>query len=195
MSEEIPRKSAQQEIDDYEAEVNSALKNFALRERYEPATEETPLSALLETDSGDLDEWALRAETIRGIGNYCAQSGPEPWRVMQLFYALMVHMGVKPYCLLTVRERAKMLGDSHGMEHWRMQQFCVNPLRRKGAHSTLAPGGKGQKAAAAASDAQQGNNNRRCKHRLVKRDGITACRKCKQSRKNSIPTPRFSIEN
>lgn len=177
------RKSALQAIKDYERDVNTALKKVARRTHYEQVTEETPLSALLESESGDLDEWALRGATIRALGNYCSQDGPEPWKVMRLFYAVMLHMGIDPYAQLTVRERALMLGDTHGAQHWRVQQFCVNRLRRAGFHSTLAPGQKGSGAAASASAAQMGNKNRGCKHRW---DREGKCRKCGQARKTAV---------
>jgi len=115
---------------------------------------------LLESEEGQLDEWAIKNETARAILLWIASDGPHPAAILRRIYLLGDHMMVPPYCLLNLREKGKMCDDTHGAQHWRMQRICVDPLVRKGAASTKAPGQKGAKASAAASIAQQGNHNR-----------------------------------
>lgn len=171
-------KSAAKEIADYEAEVNEALHKFYNRERtWEPCTEQTPLHSLLESEDGSLDEWGIRRETVLRMFDYFCAEGPHIAKVMRRVYALGAHMAIPPFSLFTVRERGLMLGDTHGAQHWRMQQMCVNLLRRKGAHSTKAPGQKGS-AASAAGDRNARVNHNRCKHKWIGTNGQTACRKC-----------------
>ena len=158
---------AAKEILDYERRVNAALRSLHGRTGFEPTAVEsrTPLSSLLESEEGELDEWAVRRETVKRMFDFLLADGPEPHQILRRLFALGSHMGVEPFCLLTLREKALMMGDSHGAEHWRIQKICVDPLKRSGAHSVKAPGMKGIDAAAACSKAQKGNTNRKNGHR------------------------------
>jgi hypothetical protein len=155
--------SAAKEVLDYERDVTSALKKFYNRTHWEPNTEKTPLHDLLDKEEHELDEWAVRNETTRRLFEYFAADGPDPVNVMRRVYALGSHMSIAPFCELNLREKALMLGDSHGAQHWRMKKICVDPLRRNGAKAYKAPGQKGLGASASAAAAQQGNSNRRKK--------------------------------
>lgn len=152
--------SAAAEILQYERDVNVALRRLARRTRYEPASNETPLSRLLETEDGALDEWGIRNETIRTFFDYILADGPHPAQILRRLYAVGSHMMIRPFCEMTLREKAMMLGDSHGAQHWRMKRICIDPLLRNGAKSVKAPGQKGLHAQAAAAAAQKGNHNR-----------------------------------
>lgn len=155
--------SASAEILRYEREVNEALRRFSRRTNYEPVTTETPLSHLLETEDGALDEWGIRNEAVRKFFEYILADGPHPAAILRRLYAAGSHMMIRPFCEMTLREKAQMLGDSHGAQHWRMKRLCIDPLLRNGAKSVKAPGQKSLHAQAAASVAQKGNVNRRKK--------------------------------
>lgn len=154
-------KSAAAEILEYERNVATALRRLARRTNYEPATSDTPLYAVIEAEEGQLDEWGIRNETVRTLFAYLLGDGPHPAQVLRRLYAIGSHMMIEPFCLLNLREKALMLGDSHGAQHWRMKRICTDPLLRKGARSVKAPGQKGARASAAAAVAQRGNHNRR----------------------------------
>jgi hypothetical protein len=149
------------EILQYEREVRDALRLMARRTRYEPASADTPLSALLAGEDGMLDEWAVRNETIRTFFAFLLVDGPEPHKVMRRLYTVAAHMMIEPFCLLTVREMGLMLGDSAPAAHWRMQRMCVNQLKRVGAKSYKGPGHKSALARDVASRSQRGNQNRK----------------------------------
>lgn len=114
-------------------------------------------------------EVEMRLLTTRRLFDYFKGDGIHPSDVLRRVYASGNHMGIEPFSLLTTRERGMMLGDSHGSQHWRMQQICVNPLVRNGARNVRAPGQKGLNARAAAARAQKGNTNRRRKRRERRR--------------------------
>ena len=116
-----------------------------------------------------LAEREMRVTTLRGLFDYFKADGVHPADVLRRVYASGNHMGIEPFSLLTTRDRGLMLGDSHGAQHWRMQQICVNPLVRAGARSVKAPGQKSPGARAAASRAQQGNTNRQKRRRARRR--------------------------
>jgi hypothetical protein len=146
-----------------EEEIQEGLVRFAGRKRYEPCTEETPLSALLGPDAeaeNDLQEWAIRNEAIRRLAQYVCQDGPHPCEVLKKLYAVFGHMGIAPFCELTLREKALIFGDSHESHRWLMRKLCVKPLQRNGARSIRAPGAKGRDAQEASARVQKGNNNR-----------------------------------
>jgi hypothetical protein len=110
-------------------------------------------------------EREMRRVATLQMFDYFKADGVHPADVLKRVYAVGNHMGIEPFSLLTTRARGLMLGDSHGAQHWRMEQICVNPLLRAGAKSVKAPGQKGLNARAAAARAQQGNSNRRRKRR------------------------------
>ncbi len=153
-------KSAAEELLHYERGVNAALRRLRNRTHYEPATDHTPLHALIEAEGGELDEWGIRNESLRKLFAYLLGDGPHPAQILRRLYAVGSHMMIEPFCLMTLREKGLMLGDSHGAQHWRMKRICTNPLMRKGAKSIKAPGQKSAKASAAAAAAAQGNHNR-----------------------------------
>ncbi|MEQ1862454.1 MAG: hypothetical protein ABMA13_21255 [Chthoniobacteraceae bacterium] len=152
--------SAAGEILQYERAVTEALRRMARRTHYEPASVDTPLSALVEGEDGMLDEWGIRNETIRKFFEYLTADGPEPWQIMRRLYAAGSHMMQRPFCDLNLREKSLMFGDSHGAQHWRMKRMVIDPLMRNGARSIKAPGMKSGRAAEAAAVAATGNNNR-----------------------------------
>ena len=157
--------SAAREILDYEREVAEALRRLRRRTKYEPATVDTPMYDVLGASvDGSLDEWSIRNETVRKLFEYFLGDGPHPAQILRRIFAIGAHMMIEPFCLLNLRERALMMGDSHGAQHWRTKRICTDPLMRKGALSVKAPGQKGAAASAAASEAQQGNHNRANAH-------------------------------
>jgi hypothetical protein len=163
-------KSAAQEIVEYERDVSTALKQLYSRTRWEPAEEKTPLDALIATEeSGSLEEWGIRADAIKQMFNYFLADGVRPSEVLGRVYAVGAHMAIPPFCNLTVRERALMLGDSHGAQHWRMQKVCCDVLRRKGARSWKAPGQKSLHSRKSNAAAQAGNSNRARKRKVKSR--------------------------
>lgn len=153
--------SAEADVLRYERQVNQALRQMQHRTNYEPATVDTPLDALLASESGDLDEWGVRNETIRGFFEYILADGPHPAQILRRIFAIGAHMMIEPFCLLSLRERAMMMNESHGAQHWRVRRICTDPLMRKEARSIKAPGQKSAFAAAVAAEVQQGNTNRR----------------------------------
>lgn len=161
--------SAAKEILEYEREVNTALRRLHNRTKWEPTEERTPLDALLEVEDGSLEEWAIRSETIRRMFNYFVADGIRPSEVLGRVYAVGAHMAIEPFCLLTLRERALMLGDSHGGQHYRTQVVCVDVLRKKGAKSWKAPGQKSLESRASYSKRSKGNQNRRRKRKVKSR--------------------------
>ena len=140
---EQPEKSAAAEILQYEREVNAALKSLKRRTDYQVPDAKTPLSELMATDEGALDEWGVRNETVRRLLIYLAQDGPDPRDVMRNLYAVGAHMGVAPFCELTLRERGLMLGSSHGGQHWRTQRLCVARCGGRGANRSWRRGRRG----------------------------------------------------
>jgi hypothetical protein len=164
--------SAAAEILRYEREVSAVMKQMARRTHYEPATADTPVSELMRSE-GDMDgltemeTWAIRNETIRRFFEFILADGPEPCQVLRRLYAAGSHMMIRPFCDLTLREKALMFGESHGAQHWRMKRVVTDPLRRNGAKAIKGPGQKGSRAAESASRAQQGNSNRLGGKKLV----------------------------
>jgi len=153
-------KSAAREILEYEKGVNTALKRFYERTHYEATTDQTPLDALLASEEGVLDEWAVKRETAMAVLLWIAADGPHPAALLRRLYLMGDHMMIEPYCLLTLREKGALTDTSHGQPHWLMKRIITDPLMRKGAASVKAPGQKGARASAAAAAAQQGNHNR-----------------------------------
>ena len=159
-ADDSPEPSAAAAILRYEAEVNTALRRFHKRTHYEPTTDETPLDALLASEEGMLDEWAVKRETAMALLLWLAADGPHPAALLRRLYLMGDHMMIEPYCLLTLREKGALTNTSHGQPHWLMKRIITDPLMRKGAASVKAPGQKGGRASAAAAAAQQGNHNR-----------------------------------
>jgi hypothetical protein len=175
-----------QEIKDHELAVNQALLKMSRRTSYEPSTDRTPLDDILRSeaspkcphcdkpieDSPELEQWGIRIDTIKHFSDFICQDGLQPWNVLRNLYAVFSHMSLEPWVLLTLREKALILGDSHGSQHFRMEKL-VNLLRRKGAHSIKAPGQKRIETRAKFSECQQGNTNRkrqkRSRHRHWKK--------------------------
>lgn len=173
----------EQEAARYEADVQSALQIVGRRRSYEQTTEDTPLTQLLASEEGQLDEWAVKNETALTLLGWLAADGPHPAQVLRRVYLLGNHLMVSPFCELTMREKAKLLNCSHGTVLWLMKRLCSDPLMRKGSAAKGA-GQKGQAASAAASVAQRGNNNRRGGNRAVAEN-----RQRKISRPNQQPRP------
>lgn len=160
----------EREIAEYEREVCSALKRFHNRTNWEPTEHKTPLDALMAVEEeGSLEEWSVRADTIKQMFMYFVADGIRPSEVLGRVYAVGAHMGIEPFCQLTVRDRGLMLGDSHGAQHYRMQKVCVDVLRRQGAKNFKAPGQKSLKSRESYSRAQQGNSNRKRKRKVKTR--------------------------
>jgi hypothetical protein len=160
--DESPRKpTAAEEVLAYEQRVDEQLRKFYNRTEWEPSTDQTPLSHLLASEDGQLDEWAIQAETARRLLSWIAADGPHPAQLLRRLYLLGDHMMIQPYCELTLRDKAILCNNSHGTQHWLMKRICVNPLVRKGALSVKAPRQKGRAASAAAAVAQKGNTNRK----------------------------------
>ena len=120
--------------------MNTALRSLKRRTNYEPSAVDTPLYQLLEAEEGNLDEWGIRNEAIRTFFAYLLADGPHPAQILRRLFACGSHMMIEPFCLLNLREKGLMLGDSHGAQHWRMKRICTDPLMRKGAVSVRAPG-------------------------------------------------------
>jgi len=158
--DDSPEPSAAAAVLRYEEEVNTALRRFHKRTHYEPTTDETPLDALLASEEGMLDEWAVKRETAMALLLWLAADGPHPAALLRRLYLMGDHMMIEPYCLLTLREKGALTNTSHGQPHWLMKRIITDPLMRKGAASVKAPGQKGARASAAAVAAQQGNHNR-----------------------------------
>jgi hypothetical protein len=158
------------EIERYALKVERALRKHP-REAF---TTETPLEQIFACEASpkcphcekeieqphELEQWGIRTETIKRLAEFCAQDGLEPWKVMRNLYAAFAHMGLVPWCELTVRERGSMLGDSHGSQHFRMEKM-VNAVRKQGGSSFKAPGQKQIETRKTYSECQQGNTNRR----------------------------------
>src|SRR5688572_134352 len=103
----------EKEIADYERDVNTSLRRFHNRTNWEPTEHKTPLDALMALEEdGSLEEWSVRADTIKQMFTYFVADGIRPSEVLGRVYAVGAHMGIEPFCLLTVRERGLMLGDS-----------------------------------------------------------------------------------
>lgn len=160
MNDEPKEQSAAAEILAYSKRVDAALKEFAARTHYEPATNVTPLHHLLASEDGQLDEWSVVRETAVRLLQWIAAEGPHPARLLRRLFVLGDHMMIEPYCLLTLREKGKLLNESHGAQLWALNRIAVDPLMRRGCRSINGSGQKGMAARAAASDAQQGNRNR-----------------------------------
>lgn len=160
----------EKEISDYERDVNTSLRRFHNRTNWEPTEHKTPLDALMALEEeGSLEEWSVRADAIKQLFTYFVADGIRPSEVLGRVYAVGAHMGIEPFCLLTVRERGLMLGDSHGAQHYRMQKVCVDVLRRQGAKNFKAPGQKSLESRGSYSRAQQGNSNRKRKRKVKTR--------------------------
>jgi hypothetical protein len=158
-------KSAAEEIVEFEKQVAKrdreaaeGLRRFHNRTHYEATTEFTPLDSLIGSEEGNRDD---RRETINRIFGFLIAKGPHPAEVLRRLFALGAHMGISPFCDLTLREKKLLLGGSHGTHHWLMKKLCEDPLRRKGAKSWKAPGQKSLKSRKRYSRCQQGNTNRR----------------------------------
>lgn len=144
-----------------ERNTHEALQRLNLRTGYDVAVDDVSLESIFEPMSaGDLEEWGIRNDTVQRMFRYLTAAGPEAWNILSRIFAIGSHMMIEPFCLLNLREKALMLGESHGAQHWRMKRLCTDPLLRKGAKSIKAPGMKGLKAQASAAQAQQGNSNR-----------------------------------
>ncbi|HEY3839261.1 MAG TPA: hypothetical protein VGL72_21960, partial [Bryobacteraceae bacterium] len=91
---------AEAEILRYERNVEQALRRMARRTNHEVATVDTPLSELLESEDGSLDDWAVRNETIRKFFSYLLGDGPHPAQVLRRLYAIGAHMMIPPFSLL-----------------------------------------------------------------------------------------------
>ena len=148
-------------VGEREAEVQEGLKRFYNRTHWEPCTDDTPLSQLMASEEGTLDEWAVIRETGVRMLEWIASGGPHPAELLKRLFALGAHMYVAPFNQLNLREMGMMLGDSHAAHLWRMQRLCIDPLRRKGRHSIKAPGQKSARASEVASRAQLNNTNRK----------------------------------
>lgn len=171
-------RAAEEEIHRYELKVNTALRKMQRRESYEPSTSVTPLEEIFASEESpkcphcseaielpnELEQYGIRCETIRRLAEFCAQDGLEPWNVMRNLYAVFSHMSLPLWSALTLREKAQLLGDSHGSQHGRIE-VIVNFLRRKGAYSIKAPGQKKIESRESFSKCQQGNTNRKRQHR------------------------------
>ena len=155
------KQTEQAQVEAREAEVQEGLKRFYTRTHWEPCTEDTPLSALMATEEGERDEWAVRNETGVRLLEWIASGGPHPAELLKRLFALGAHMYVAPFNQLNLREMGMMLGDSHAAHLWRMQRLCIDPLRRKGWHSIKAPGQKSARASEVASRVQKNNTNRK----------------------------------
>jgi hypothetical protein len=162
------------EIEAYEERVNKALR----KKPREAFTTETALEKIFASEESprcphcageiepphELEEWGIRNETIRRLSEFVCQDGLEPWKVLRNIYAVFAHMSLEPWSELTLREKALMLGDSHGAQHFRIEKL-VALLRRAGAASFKAPGQKQIETRGIYSECQQGNTNRRRQHR------------------------------
>lgn len=157
--------AAEEEITRYERNVFEALRRMSRRTHYEPASVDTPISEVLGTVDDELDEWAVRRATVTALFAYFLADGPEPWNVMRRVFLLGDHMMIRPFCELTLREKAKLLGCSHEDVRFWIKRLCVNPLMRIGAASFKAPGQKSLRAGEVAAEAQRGNDNRSKNHR------------------------------
>lgn len=112
-----------------------------------------------------------RRNSIALIFNYFVADGVHPAAVLRRLYAVGNYWRIPPFCLLTVRERGFMLGDSHGAQHWRMQRICVDPDRRQTGRVLRAPGQKSLQSRARFAEAQRGNSNRKRKRRRALKKG------------------------
>jgi hypothetical protein len=105
-------------------------------------------------------EIKIQDETMARAFQFFIADGIHPAQVLRRLYALGAHMVISPFCDLNLRERAMMLGESHGAQHWRTQRICVDPLMRKGARAWKAPGQKSLESRAKYAQAAAGNSNR-----------------------------------
>lgn len=162
--------TAQEEVDAYEAEVNDALRTMRERTRYEPSFDETPVGEVIKIEEPDEDEesraarWETIRETALKLMLWIGAEGGHPATLLKRLVAIGDHMMIEPFCLFNLREKGKILGESHESVRDRMQRICVDPLMRSGARNFKAPGQKGARARKAASLAQQNNQNRRHGH-------------------------------
>jgi hypothetical protein len=109
----------------------------------------------------DENERGTQRETVTRLFQYFSADGIHPASVLKRVFGMGAHMAISPFSDLNLRERALMLGDSHGAQHWRMNQICVSPLVKRGNINWKAPGQKSLGARATYSERQQGNTNRR----------------------------------
>ena len=143
---------AHQAIVDYERDVEKALARVN-RRSHEPSTRATALDAIFADEDAprcprcdcvvelpaSLEQFGIRVETIERLADFCSFDGVEPWNVARNLYAIFAHMGLRPWCVLTLREQSVMLGESHGSVHLRIKRSI---LRRQNAASFKAPGQK-----------------------------------------------------
>jgi len=162
-------------VDDAQATI--ALQKLYRRESFEPATEVTPIDEIFSVeeatycpnchkmiDLGGSKHFMGNVETIRLVAQYCAQDGLEPLNVLRNLYAIFAYMGLPLFTGLRLRERGKILGDSHGSEHLRAQRV-VNFVQRKRRHAFKSAGQKSIRSRASFSECQQGNKNRKRQNR------------------------------
>ncbi len=165
------------EIASYEREVERGL-SLQRRNGIEPSTNVTPLEIIFASEQsakcphcggcielpGELEKWGIQVETVRRIEQFVSQDGLHPGSILRNLYALFRHMSLPSFEALTVRQRALILGDSHGSEH--LATLKVEKLlRRKGNLAFKAAGQKTVGSRATFSKCQQGNTNRRHQHR------------------------------
>ena len=145
---------------------------------HEPSTRATALDAIFADEDAprcprcdcvvelpaSLEQFGIRVETIERLADFCSFDGVEPWNVARNLYAIFAHMGLRPWCVLTLREQSVMLGESHGSVHLRIKKF-VDFLRRQNAASFKAPGQKQVESGSSYSKCQEGNTNRRRQNR------------------------------
>ncbi len=171
---------ANQEILDYECKVNKALARLNRRESFETSTRTTALDEILADEEAPrcprcrcpvpidspaaLEQFAIRVETIKRMADFCSFNGVEPWNVLSNVYAIFAHMGLRPWVRLTLRQKAVLLGESHGSQHLRIKKL-VNFLREENAASFKAPGQKQIESGSSYSKCQEGNSNRRRQNR------------------------------
>lgn len=166
----------------FEKRINAALRAFVIRTKFEPATDEPPLHLLLSAES--LAEWGAMRETVVCILLWLAAEGSRDGDILKRLFIMGDHMMIEPFCLLNLREKARLLNDSHGAQLWRLRRIAVDPLMRKGCRSYKASGQKGLLASEAAASAQQGNSNRRGTSRKTRNEHVLVAQKSKPKKQN-----------
>jgi hypothetical protein len=160
-------------VDDRQATI--ALRKLYRRESFEPSTNITPIDEVFAIEESPLcphcrkpvdspGQFRGSVETVRRLAEFCAQDGVHWLDVLRNLYTVFAYMGLPLFTGLRLRERAAILGDSHGSEHLRAERV-VNFVRRGGAYSFKAPGQKSIKSRESFSNCQRGNKNRKRQNR------------------------------
>lgn len=155
---------AEHEVAKIDRRIHQALTTAAERKGsfYEPATEETPASALIMAEEADDEEVSeIRREALARMLDFFFQSGAHPAAVMKNVYALTKIL--RPELILDMRceDLAKLFGNTKAAWSWRLKQIFSATLKKAGAKGTSAGFQKSPAASDAYARAQRGNHNRR----------------------------------